>query len=649
MIETNQNQEVDENENQMEVDDSEVEDMGVEALFMSELDTESQEEVFSQEFSQVSLKDEYPSPAQKRLKLSTQKKVDHTKEPTGENTCPLCKVYIGGNKTNITRHIRNSCPNNTEIDSMEAERRKKKQMTRTAKKNTKKPNLYEEPVKPEEPEEMQAGSHSRLWTGGDCGCRGSKHSHDCLRLRGGAGHMRLPRHAPAPHLNPDPDALAPHLLQQIIPAIQALNHRFTNRQNRWIAHLGPPRLQPNVQNRLWFRAANSFQIPATFGEEQFQNLFYFSRQQAFQLRNTVTYPMLQARAAQAQGARGALSSMPHTLTPDSLTCLFLEKVRLNPADRTAAAELGVEHAVVQKWTKVLRDYYFNNDPFIQRNINLHDPNNLRALLQQAVDATAQDQRTSALYGPLAKPGTQLLVVMIDSRAVKIQKSQDPYLQKRSISTKINNNSVQKMTISTCEGLPLVTFPLMCSISPAGTDESNCEHLITIHENGVAGGLRAFMESPLTEPVTLVLLEDQGFRKFGFDHANRRSFTDYQDNLENITNGGFRYFTPCFPSDFYRDQNFDTVAQYPNLPGGSRHRCLTASTSSSCCTKTRWPVEALFGKEHQLKLLGSEVEIPQQFLSSCGIPNHESQSILYVWLEIGDSLLYHHGTRDGKCC
>ena len=49
------------------------------------------------------------------------------------------------------------------------------------------------------------------------------------------------------------------------------------------------------------------------------------------------------------------------------------------------------------------------------------------------------------------------------------------------------------------------------------------------------------------------------------------------------------------------------------------------------------------KEHQLKLLGSATEVPQQFLLSCRIPNYESQSVLSIWLHIGDSLLFHHGT------
>ena len=147
--------------------------------------------------------------------------------------------------------------------------------------------------------------------------------------------------------------------------------------------------------------------------------------------------MQQQRAALANGARGARSSIPHTLTPDSLTCLFLGKVRLNHSDRVVAAEMGLEHKNTQKWTKIVRDFYFTNDTFIQRNMNLNNPANLWALLQQGIDATTRDQRTTAIYGHLTRPGTSLLVCMIDSRAVRIQKSSDSYLQKRTMSSKIH--------------------------------------------------------------------------------------------------------------------------------------------------------------------------------------------------------------------
>ena len=125
------------------------------------------------------------------------------------------------------------------------------------------------------------------------------------------------------------------------------------------------------------------------------------------------------------------------------------------------------------------------------------------------------------------------------------------------------------------------------------------------------------------------------RKFGFDHANRRSFLDYLNNVQVQSNGRFQFFTPCFPSDQYRDQHFNNVGRYANLPGGPRHRCRTANTSAACCTKSRWAVESLFGRESQLRLLGANSEVPTQYLQPCGIPNFGSQTTLNVWLQIGN--------------
>ena len=551
--------------------------------------------------------------------------------------CKWCKLFVGKDVRDVNRHIQKSCPENPDIDALEAARRRnsvwfKKMCVKKAKHEAEPDHIQKEECK-DEPDKEDIG-------GADQGC--SSHSDPVISYA--HGHRRLPRNQPGPLLNPDPDTLHPRLLRQIIPVIQAINSRqFTNRQNRWIAGLGQPRNPVNIRNTHWPRVITKGQLPFMLSETEFMDLYYFTPQQVFQFRNAIIYPMLNDRAAQAQGARGARSSLPHTLTPDSLAVLFFGKVRLNLKDRVVASGLGIHHKHVEKWLRILRDYYFTHDTFIQRNVNLSNRANLQAVLRQGAAATARCPRTSAIYGHLCRPNTDLVVVAIDSRAVKIQKSTDPHLQKRSISTKIHDNALQKMTISDMSGLPLCTFALMCSISPAGTDESNCEHLITIHEAGVPGGLLAFMESPLTEPVTLVLLQDQGFRKFGFDHGNRRSFTDYEDNLQFRSNGAFRYFTPCFPNDFYRDQNFNPVGRYAQLPGGSRHRSRTANTSAACCTKSRWTVESLFCRESHLSLLGSSSEVPRQYLNPCGIPNYDSQSSLAVWLHIGDSLLFHHST------
>ena len=616
------------------VDDGHGYDLNNDLMFES--DESDEEEIFSQVeevFSQVSLEDRdvTQSPAVKRMKLSLPVEEEEIFEDT--DRCPHCSVYIRGGRGQISKHIQRSCPENPNLDPLEAVRRKKK-LDKKLKAIASQPKM--EPIKKEEKKiDSEDDPSTDNWVGGDCGCRGLEHQPDCLRLRGGAGHNRLPRNHQAPLLAPDSDFLIPRLLRPIIPVIQSLNRKFSNRQNRWMAALGPPRSQLNVQNELWPRVVSKHQLPFMFKDEEFTNLFYFDKQQVYQFRNAIIYPMLAMRAGQAQGARGARSSLPHTLTPDSLACLFLSKVRMNQSDRVIAGQLGVTHRVSQKWLSALRNYYFTSDQFIQRNLNLGVQANLEALLQQGIDATSRCHRTIVLYEPLRLPGTRLLVVVIDSRAIRIQQSTDAYLQKRTISTTIHYSSVQKLTVSDMSGLPMITFPLMCSISPAGTDESNAENLITIHETGVAGGLRAFLESPLTEQVTLVLLEDQGFRKFGFDHANRRSFIDYQDDLQARSQGGFRYFTPCFPSDLYRDQNFNIVGRYANLPGGSRHRSRTAQTSAACCTKSRWTVESLFARESHLALLGARAEVPRHYLDPCGIPNFESQSKLMVWAHIGE--------------
>ena len=402
------------------------EDQHVE-LNMLYSDGESEEEdVFSQQFSQVSIEEDVTqSPAVKKMKLSLSKneqlpvieqQVDEP--PQGKHRCPHCKVYVSGSSGQITRHIRNSCPENPDLDPLEAERRKKKLSKKLGVKqeieyhikcDIKIPDRCKSEKIDEEEDSQPTG-----WRGGDCGCRGADHQADCQRSSGvivhALAHRRLPRNNQLPHLNPDPDLLHPHLLREILPAIQALNRKqFTNRQCRWMAGLGAPRNQLNIRNTHWTRVVSKHQLPFMYSDSEFTDLFYFNKQQLYQFRNAIVLPMLAQRAAQAQGVRGARNSLPHTLTPDSLTVLFMSKVRLNQKDREIAAQLGIGHRHVQKWLKILRDFYFTTDPYIQRNLDLGNVANLQAILQQGIAATTRSQRITGLYGHLQRPNTQLLV------------------------------------------------------------------------------------------------------------------------------------------------------------------------------------------------------------------------------------------------
>ena len=220
------------------------EDFNFEQMYEPE-EQEDDEEVFSQVsevFSQVTLDDREESlpssPAVKRMKLEPEQKEPEMEAQEKSNRCPHCNVYIA--IRNLSRHINKSCPENPDIDELEATRRKKKlekKLRALEQGNSGVKYEVKSEVKLEIKSEVKSEVKPELKKEkGDCDCPGMDHQPNCLRLRGGAGHVRLPRQMQAPHLAPDPDFLAPHLLRPIIPVIQALNHKFSNRQNRSRGH-----------------------------------------------------------------------------------------------------------------------------------------------------------------------------------------------------------------------------------------------------------------------------------------------------------------------------------------------------------------------------------------------------------------------------
>ena len=263
----------------------------------------------------------------------------------------------------------------------------------------------------------------------------------------------------------------------------------------------------------------------------------------------------------------------------------------------------------------MRNYIFFHDPDLIRNRNLSNPDNLENFLETAHQATVNCPRTFAIYANQALPGTRLALIAIDSKASKAMKSSDSHLQYRSHSGKIKANSLQKMTMSCVDGMPLITFPLMVAISPAGTDESNMETLITIEEGGFPGGLATILGAitPANRPqYTVIFLADAGFYKWGFDRQIRRSFVDYMDQRKQQTNGRIQLLLPCLPSGDYLDRNLNIAGSYLQRAGGNRNRARTANTSCVTVTKTRWVVEATFAKEYALQISGSRHMAPQQY-------------------------------------
>ena len=123
--------------------------------------------------------------------------------------------------------------------------------------------------------------------------------------------------------------------------------------------------------------------------------------------------------------------------------------------------------------------------------------------------------------------------------------------------------------------------------------------------------------------------DSGFRKWWFDRAIRRSFTDFLDNLVLTSNRKLRYFLPCLPDDPYLDANFNPAGNYHVRAPGNRHRARTANSSAASVTKTHWHVESCFGKESALKMMGVKYEVPQQYFAPCRIQGYSNQPIIYI--------------------
>ena len=160
----------------------EEDDFGIKDLLEGNASSESLDEIFSQEFSQVSLEDPCLSPVFKKQKIEIQvpsSKIKLEEKVEDETYCPHCKVYKNSDKSKITRHIRLYCHKSPDLDALEASRRQKREHNRTVKKQ----EIDQEKSEKDVPKEV----NPIVPVGGDCGCRGRQHLPDCLRLRGGAG------------------------------------------------------------------------------------------------------------------------------------------------------------------------------------------------------------------------------------------------------------------------------------------------------------------------------------------------------------------------------------------------------------------------------------------------------------------------------
>ena len=179
-------------------------------------------------------------------------------------------------------------------------------------------------------------------------------------------------------------------------------------------------------------------------------------------------------------------------TADAVTAVFFLKMKQDCAYHVLGVMFGgVSASTVLRWFDLVVDYVYVNAPVLRRSRNLSAPNNIIELLEEQHAATMRCTRFTASFLPTMREferlnphlGPQKLTGHSwDSRHLKTPHSSSFDFQRRTFSSKIQDNAIYKLA---CAGLDSVQRFIYCtaaSISPANTDEGICSFIIDLETN-----------------------------------------------------------------------------------------------------------------------------------------------------------------------
>ena len=129
------------------------------------------------------------------------------------------------------------------------------------------------------------------------------------------------------------------------------------------AYPGP--VHPN--NSAFRHYINRLHFLHMLTDQECRNLFKCSHQELYKFRTDYVEPWWQ----QAGPNGGALKQQ--ILTPDGMTAAFHLKMVKNPDYRYLASQFGCSPTALNIKINSLRDYIYQNDPWLSRNRNLANP------------------------------------------------------------------------------------------------------------------------------------------------------------------------------------------------------------------------------------------------------------------------------------
>ena len=183
------------------------------------------------------------------------------------------------------------------------------------------------------------------------------------------------------------------------------------------------------------------------------------------------------------------------------------------------------------------------------------------MLNECHQATLRNERAYQVFQQLCQPGEKLVVNIWDSTDQSLPKSGNHSVQKRTFSTKSNENCLHKLECCDATGVVVFTCMVTASITPACSDESVSYHLVTTESRlRLNGGMeRVFIGIPGFRVVNLV---DKGWEKFGWGNARRPSFRQWADQKQ-LNHPYFHYFLPSGANDPILDVNLRPAGRPAN--------------------------------------------------------------------------------------
>jgi hypothetical protein len=413
-------------------------------------------------------------------------------------------------------------------------------------------------------------------------------------------------------------------------------------------------------NHKWGAYANKLQIVSLLKPEHFCDYFGFNAHQYFSIRDKYVAPML-----------AAMNHVAHVMTADSITGLYLLKMRDNNDFRILGRMYECEKDTARLWFNRVRDSIQIGSPFLDRIRNLGNNARLRESYLEISQATQRSEMLYAVFSPLRDAyairvglnpaDVKLAVVCLDGLHCAVQKSSSHEHFRRLHSGKLKKNGVVIQGIASLDAKPQFIGCMTASISPANTDERIAAGLYQMNANGShTGGLRDWLMGPMKflnlrpgqvpyYDFFIMVLLDRGYKVFGNLPAGVQTFIQMLQNLSQVTNGRVQFRFPPDPRDDWFDQNGVSHPPPQPHPGAGPvprdfHMDITANSGSVNCTKGRGSVEILFNRGHW-----------QNRIFERGNPTHNAllrpynqlpcpdKPILVVLLENAFALLHEHGT------